>query len=417
MIIRVPIVASDPPDQHGYPPPRALPASAWALLVAFFLALLLGSVLMFPKYLVDRTITLGRAQPPAIADRLKAENDVRSTLLQGLGALVLLAGAITTWRQLQATLERNRAELHLSQEGQITERFTRAIEQLGNETLAIRLGGIYALERIARDSPVDHGPIMEVLTAFVRERALWKGDQLLAEQTQPQEPPADIQAILTVLGRRVIHKNWREPARLDLSRTDLRWIWGGAALMRVSFFRAHLEGAHLGEAHLEGADLGEAHLEEADLGGAHLEKADLTEADLEAAHLVDAHLEGAFLNGARLEKANLIDAHLEGAFLSRANLKEADLRGACLEGADLVKAHLEGAHLNGALLRRAKLREADLRGADLAEMELYKGADLDGAQLNGADLDGANLAGAYLNKIHLEEARGLTREQIASARI
>ena len=59
----------------------------------------------------------------------------------------------------------------VSQEGQITDRFTRAIEQLGAEQLQVRLGGIYALERIARDSPGDHWPIMEVLTAFVRENA------------------------------------------------------------------------------------------------------------------------------------------------------------------------------------------------------------------------------------------------------
>ena len=37
--------------------------------------------------------------------------------------------------------------------------------------MAIRLGGIYALERIAKDSEKDHGPIMEVLTAYVRENA------------------------------------------------------------------------------------------------------------------------------------------------------------------------------------------------------------------------------------------------------
>ncbi|HKX06411.1 MAG TPA: pentapeptide repeat-containing protein [Methylomirabilota bacterium] len=211
---------------------------------------------MFPKYLVNRTITLERSQRPSISDRLKAENDVRTILLQGLGALVLLAGAVTTWSQLQATLarnreelrlsreqmqvtsERNREELRLSLEGQVTERFTRAMEQLGSNTLAVRLGGIYALERIAKDSARDHGPIMEVLTAFVRERAGWKGDQPLAEGTQPQTLPTDIQAILTVIGRRVIDEQWKEPSRLELSKTDLRG--------------AHLRGAHLENASLNG---------------------------------------------------------------------------------------------------------------------------------------------------------------------
>lgn len=51
---------------------------------------------------------------------VKAQNDVRATLLQGLGGIVLVVGAFATWQQLA-----------VSREGQITERFTRAIDQLG----------------------------------------------------------------------------------------------------------------------------------------------------------------------------------------------------------------------------------------------------------------------------------------------
>ncbi len=72
----------------------------------------------------------------------------RTSLLQTTAQLVggsaLLAGLYLTWRTLQ-----------VNQEGQITERFSRAIEHLGDDRLAVRLGGIYALERIARDSPRD----------------------------------------------------------------------------------------------------------------------------------------------------------------------------------------------------------------------------------------------------------------------
>lgn len=65
------------------------------------------------------------------------------------------------WRQVQ-----------VGREGQITERFTRAIEHLGKDkSLDERLGGIYALERIARDSPVDRRTITEVLTAYVRSHS------------------------------------------------------------------------------------------------------------------------------------------------------------------------------------------------------------------------------------------------------
>ena len=81
--------------------------------------------------------------------------------------------------------------------------------------MAIRLGGIYALERIAKDSEKDHGPIMEVLTAYVREKAPRK------ENHKPQageKPPTDIQAILTVIGRRKTTEIKRLDDFLDLTR-------------------------------------------------------------------------------------------------------------------------------------------------------------------------------------------------------
>ena len=83
-------------------------------------------------------------------DGLKAQNEVRTTLLQGLAGSVLIVGAYFTYRQL-----------HTAREGQITERYTRAIDQLGDAQLDVRLGGIYALgadrPRLARRSGHDWG--------------------------------------------------------------------------------------------------------------------------------------------------------------------------------------------------------------------------------------------------------------------
>ncbi len=51
----------------------------------------------------------------------------------------------------------------------MTDRYTKAIEQIGSAKLDVRIGGSYALERVARDSARGHPTIMEVLAAFVRE--------------------------------------------------------------------------------------------------------------------------------------------------------------------------------------------------------------------------------------------------------
>jgi hypothetical protein len=112
-----------------------------------------------------------------------------------------------TQQRLELDRERAEQERRLTQEGQITDRFTRAIDQLGatdvegHRILELRMGAIYALERISRESPKDYGPITEILTAYVREYAPLPphGDWT---PEGPKVPAADIQAILTVLGRR-----------------------------------------------------------------------------------------------------------------------------------------------------------------------------------------------------------------------
>src|SRR5215212_7701039 len=96
---------------------------------------------------------------------------------------------------LQETQRRHSEDLRQAEQGQITERFTRAIDQLGSEKLEIRLGGIYALERIDKETPerAYHGTVMEVLTAYVRENSRWDQEQDL------RDLPSDILAILDVL--------------------------------------------------------------------------------------------------------------------------------------------------------------------------------------------------------------------------
>ena len=306
-------------------------------------------------------VLLVAAPPWFVHDRslegLKAQNQVRTTLLQGLGGVVLLMGAYFTYRQLRT-----------AREGQITERYTRAIDQLGHAQLDVRLGGIYALERIARDSAADRATIGEVLTAFVRSHAPWPPrlpGQYVATAPIDHVPELqvrapDVQASLTVLGR----GGFARPAgnqgnRLDLHAGDLRHAQlRGAHLQGADLGEAHLEGAKLREAHLEGADLSEAHLRWANLREAQLQEALLALANLEGADLTDANLERAFFFGAHLEGADLAEAHLERAGLGGANLKGAHLSGVNLEGA-----FLGGAHLEGATLRDARLEDADLEGA------------------------------------------------------
>jgi uncharacterized protein YjbI with pentapeptide repeats len=366
---------------------HTLPLELKAVLLLFGASLLLLLIIAVPQW--QAASWEGMAERK---DLPKLENDARATLVQALGGAALLIGLFFTWRSIRAT-ERNllitqetaAKNLAIAQDGQITERYTRAIEQLGSNQLEVRLGAIYALERIARDSERDHWPIMEILTAYIRERAPIRPEQEDASSHNAVPRLAiDIQAILTVLGRRTRIYGRGEIEGLDLRETDLR----GAFLDG-----AHLEGAHLDGAHLEGAHLVGAHLEGAHLVGAHLETAHLTDAHLESANFSDVHLEGAELWNAYLVRASLYGTHLEKAHLDGAHLETAELIGAHLEGAFLYGTHLEGANLTGVHLQRANLMYAHLESANFRY---------------------AYLEGAGLRDTHLEKARHLTVEQLAT---
>ena len=365
----------------------------------------------------------------------------------GLALAAIIGLPFLVWRSIVA-----QKQVDVAEQGQITDRINDAVKGLGTEktvkrqrrdangealyvldadgtpdetqpiwdditepNLEVRIGAIYALERIAQDSDRDHIQIMEILCAYIRQNApaseaqetlvqKWRREdeafdakdrapfpdenEILVAAQKLKSPRADIHAALDVLKRRHTHQINLErqdprPAdkagyRLDLRRTNLQGAdLVSAQLAKARLDDAHLEGAWLNWAHLEGARLIGAHLEGARLNGAHLEVAVLSGAHLEGAELYRAHLEGAGLNG----------AHLEGAELYRAHLERAWLIGAHLEGARLDKAHLEGAHLEGARLDKASfdaetfLTDATLRGASVKNVDLST-LDLSQDQVN-----------------------------------
>ena len=209
----------------------------------------------------------------------------KSEIVRNLGLVIaaLVGLPLLIWRAHAADKSAKASEKQatVAEQGHITERFTRAIDQLGSEELEVRLGAIYALERIAQDSPRDHWPIMETLTAYVRTRAS-RPPGLDPIELKPVT--TDIQAVLTVLGRRRVE---HEPGhqRLDLTLSDL----GGATLARGNLNRAKLTLANLVHANLESADLESAAFRGANLKGADLEGANLKGANLKGAQGVTCH--------------------------------------------------------------------------------------------------------------------------------
>jgi hypothetical protein len=227
---------------------------------------------------------------------------------------------------VKTTNDANRAQEHLAEQGQVTERFGNDIGLLGSRDLDVRVGGIYALERLMHDSLADEPKIVEVLSAFIRDHSPQSlparshattspcRSGATTSKGRPPHPPDDAEAALQVLGRRPVLVG-NQPLR------DIDLTWAG----------------------ISGASL----------PGANLDDADLRCAGLTRAYLIDASLRDTSLRWAYLIDANLTDANLDGAHLPYTNLSHANFKDAKLIGADLTGAKLTGADLS----------DADLTGA------------------------------------------------------
>jgi hypothetical protein len=245
------------------PPPPPISASssgsgwpwwAWALLLAAVMALAGASLLVPRPGWAGRVAQWAFWQRKSVRERVRGRRGLvylYAGLLAGVAAVLVVwplpslltrhprvdaaarHTAITNTRTgLVATLAVLGAGVglaytartyRLSREGHLTDRYTKAVEQLGSNKIEVRLGGIYALERLMRDSSTDQPTIVEVLAAYIRQHAPLShpalavsaapapsastrpriaGARRAPRPVQPHQPDADVQAALTVLGRR-----------------------------------------------------------------------------------------------------------------------------------------------------------------------------------------------------------------------
>ena len=405
-----------------------------------------------------------------------------STTLRNLG--LFLAAAIglpfALWRGTVAErqAEATRRQSDTAVQMLLNDRFQKGAEMLGNADIgSVRIGGIHALARLAREYPDSfHVPVMQLFSAFVVDRTTRVAEQRVGppenletpkeeEQHEPdaghteededeadrgdprwfESAPAehlgpffvadrkvgpvpelakDIEAVMSQIAQRSdaqIALESEEAFRMNLADVCLPGlVFHGANFSNFDFTMADLRRvrgwqACLAKAVLSGADLSAANMHGADFRGADMRRVNLSAARLIGADLRDANLGLVDRVGQNLWKGSLFPSRLVGVQLEGADLRGAELGGADMRGASLGGAKFDTAHLGGANLSGADLRAASLREAQLGGADLSN-ANLGGAgaDLYGAELTSANLAGANLGSADLTAAN-LTDATLSSA--
>ena len=267
-----------------------------------------------------------------------------STTLRNAGLLIagLIAAALAIWRSRVAERQANitSQQADTAQRGLLNERYQKGAEMLGNPVLAVRLGGIYALQSLAQEYPKQYYlQIMRLLCAFVRYPIL----DTISERKQ---------ATFGTLTDGTV--SIRQDVQSAINAIDA-CRWENIALECYgddvsSWDSPNLYGADLRGANLDNVNLYLAEISRADLSGASISRANLSGAGLMHTNLSGAGLYGANLSDAVLNNANLSDAVLDNANLSDASLGDANLSGAHLRQANLSDTVLDNTNLTGVRL-------------------------------------------------------------------
>lgn len=149
-----------------------------ALAVAFSAAIVLLVAAWFLVLWLLGSPSQAKTKPLETKDLLELLKLVFA-LVAGIGALVALVTAYRRQRVDEAAGERaERVQAHAEEiardnahdatERRVTELYGQAIDQLGHDRAAVRLGGLYSLVRLGQDHPQHRQTVIDVICAYLR---------------------------------------------------------------------------------------------------------------------------------------------------------------------------------------------------------------------------------------------------------
>ena len=301
-----------------------------------------------------------------------SDGESGSTTIRNVGLVIggIIAIVLAVWRGIVA------------EQSLLDERYQKSAEMLGSDLLSARLGGTYALQRLAEDHPERyHLQITRLFCAFVRHPTAEesptgseRGSGTASEVVQGQadyalEPPEDVQAVMTAIGSR-----GERGIRLEREKR-----------YRLDFRHADLRGARLQGANLSCADFTRAMLSGADLWGANLSGAKLMFADLSCPPGPEVDTNQAVMAASLDEHESRVTIMIE------IDLSDADLSGADCTNAVMPYANLAGAELVATILSGADISQARFSAKGRNPAKGLTQADLDEAcadEGGGPDLTG-----------------------------
>lgn len=289
----------------------------------------------------------------------------------------------------------------LAEKGHITERYIKAIDQLGathgdgKPNLEVRLGGIYGLERVAHESDDLYQQIIEVLTAYVRTNAIdplaeYHESKLTADFVEEKQAglKADVQAVITVLGRR---KKMENEKPMDFSYAYLPlYNFEGGNFSEANFRRANCWGANFSETDCSRVVFVETRCEKARFKSAKCRNALFNAADCRSANFKGADCTDVRFTEADCTKANFTKSTCKNSDFSLSTCTKAVFTTAYCKGANFVRGNFQGAMFASSNLTDASFFMSDCTKANfiaaICKKTIFTNSNIGSANFKGVNI-------------------------------
>lgn len=248
------------------------------------------------------------------------EGDSLGSTVRNIGLVIagLIALPVAIWRGIAADRQSKatQSQVETAQHSLLNERYQKGAEMLGNKILSVRLGGIYALQRLAEEYPEQyHIQIMQLFCQFV---CYPTNDEDIMKVPKSDEwvPPMreDVEAVITAISNRNERQVKVEEEigfRPDLSYVKLQAVnIVSMDLSELIFRRTDFCGSVFRCMNLSGIDFSDSQLCKVAFINS-----DLSDACFTRANLSGAIFDGTYPSGRPPKPAiNLTQAQLDVAF-------------------------------------------------------------------------------------------------------
>jgi uncharacterized protein YjbI with pentapeptide repeats len=330
-----------------------------------FIAWIFGIVL-FASILVWLPEKLVRLESTQGTDHATLVDKYRSTLAQAIGGLLLLLGLYFTARNVL-----DAEQMHL------TKTLSEAIQQLGQSNqngsvnTPVRLGAIYTLARLSKELPDNADIIRSVLGHYLET------ESRVREAATPKPSQSDLEGAFKVIGLITQRNPLSRDGEVQLNQIDL----AGLILTEGAFARFHFD-----KVNLTSSQFGDTDRTRTDWARIKFFSSDLTDSIFDNCELSRSEFnqiagESISFKGIRAHKAKFISCNFKYS--------------------EFIDADLDGCEYFDTDLTDVKFGKASLKGASMQGNTSVSGADFAGSDLSDADF---------------RSVKGLTREQLATAK-